>query len=138
MNTITGKVHLVMPTETIPTKKDPTKTFSKRTIVLDCTWTGDKGTFENYPAFEFTGERCSLLDSIKTGQQVTISFDLQGNKFVGNDGKERYFTSVRGFKIDLPESVAPAPAPQATQTAIPTATPTIKIADVPKVEDLPF
>lgn len=136
MNTITGKVHLVMPTETIPTKKDPTKTFSKRTIVLDCTWTGDKGTFENYPAFEFTGERCSLLDSIKTGQQVTISFDLQGNKFVGNDGKERYFTSVRGFKIDLVS--APAPAPQATQTAMPTATPTIKIADVPKVEDLPF
>lgn len=132
MNTITGKVHLVMPTEIIPTKKDPTKTFSKRTIVLDCTWTGDKGTFENFPAFEFTGERCSLLDSIKTGQQVTISFDLQGNKFVGNDGKERYFTSVRGFKIDLVS--APAPAPQATQTAIPT----IKIADVPKVEDLPF
>lgn len=136
MNTITGKVHLVMPTETIPTKKDPTKTFSKRTIVLDTTWTGDKGTFENFPAFEFTGERCSLLDSIKTGQQVTISFDLQGNKFVGNDGKERYFTSVRGFKIDLVS--APAFAPQATQTAIPTATPTIKIADVPKVEDLPF
>lgn len=135
MNTITGKVHLVMPTETIPTKKDPTKTFSKRTIVLDCTWTGDKGTFENFPAFEFTGERCSLLDSIKTGQQVTISFDLQGNKFVGNDGKERYFTSVRGFKIDLPQSVAPAPAPQATQA---TEIPTIKIADVPKVDDLPF
>lgn len=132
MNTITGKVHLVMPTETIPTKKDPTKTFSKRTIVLDCTWTGDKGTFENYPAFEFTGERCSLLDSIKTGQQVTISFDLQGNKFVGNDGKERYFTSVRGFKIDLVS--APASAPQATQTA----TPTINITDVPKVDDLPF
>lgn len=136
MNTITGKVHLVMPTETIPTKKDPTKTFSKRTIVLDCTWTGDKGTFENYPAFEFTGERCSLLDAVKVGQQVTISFDLQGNKFVGNDGKDRYFTSVRGFKIDLVS--APASAPQATQTAIPTATPTIKIADVPKVEDLPF
>jgi hypothetical protein len=136
MNTITGKVHLVMPTETIPTKKDPSKTFSKRTIVLDCTWTGDKGTFENYPAFEFTGERCSLLDSIKTGQQVTISFDLQGNKFVGNDGKERYFTSVRGFKIDLVS--APASAPQATQTAIPTEIPTIKITDVPKVDDLPF
>ena len=133
MNTITGKVHLVMPTETIPMKKDPSKTFSKRTIVLDCTWTGDKGTFENYPAFEFTGDRCSLLDAIKVGQQVTISFDLQGNKFIGNDGKERYFTSVRGFKIDLPESATTAPV-QATQTTIPT----IKVADVPKVDDLPF
>lgn len=103
-NTMTGRIKVIMPTETITSKSDSTKTFLKRTIVLDCTrydqYTGERG-YDNFPSFEFSGERCSDLDKFKVGQVVTLSFDLQGNKFVDSTGKERYFTSIRGYKIEL-------------------------------------
>lgn len=121
--TMTGKIHKIMPTETIVSKKDPSKSFQKRAIVLDCTrfdqFTGQRG-YDNYPSFEFSGDKCSELDNLKVGQVVTLSFDLQGNKFIGNDGKEKYFTSIRGFKIELKgqtqqSNLHPTPIEQVSQ-----------------------
>lgn len=101
---MTGRIHMIMPTESIASKKDANKTFLKRTLVLDCTrfdpYTGERG-YENYPSFEFSGDKCAELDNYQVGQVVSVSFDLQGNKFVGSDGKERWFTSIRGYKIEL-------------------------------------
>lgn len=103
-NSMTGKIHAIMPTETIVSKKDPSKSFQKRTMVLDCTrfdpYTGERG-FDNFPSFEFSGDKCAELDNYKVGQIVTLSFDLQGNKYTDSNGKEKYFTSIRGFKIEL-------------------------------------
>jgi hypothetical protein len=109
-NSMTGKILAILPTETIVSKKDSTKTFHKRTLVLDCTrydqYTGDRG-YDNFPAFEFSGDKCAELDQYKPGQIVTVSFDLQGSKFVGDNGKERWFTSIRGYKIELRQSPQP-------------------------------
>lgn len=117
--TLTGKIHKIMPIETIVSKKDPSKSFQKRTIVLDCTrfdqFTGQRG-YDNYPSFEFSGDKCSELDNLKVGQVVTLSFDLQGNKFIGNDGKEKYFTSIRGFKIELKGQTQPQSQPPQSTT----------------------
>jgi hypothetical protein len=103
-NSMTGKIHKIMPTETIVSKKDPTRSFLKRTIVLDCTrfdqYTGERG-FDNFPSFDFSGDKCAELDSYQVGQIVTITFDLQGNKYTDSNGKEKYFTSIRGFKIEV-------------------------------------
>lgn len=100
---MTGKIHVIMPTETIVSKKDSTKSFLKRTIVLDCTrfdpYTGERG-FDNFPSFEFSGDKCAELDNYKVGQIVTLSFDLQGNKYTDSNGKDRWFTSIRGYKIE--------------------------------------
>lgn len=101
---MTGKIHLIMPIETIASKKDANKTFTKRTLVLDCTrfdqYTGERG-YENFPSFEFSGDKCADLDNYQVGQIVTITFDLQGNKFIDSNGKDRWFTSIRGYKVDL-------------------------------------
>ena len=103
-NTMTGKIHVIMPTETIVSKKDKNKSFQKRTIVLDCTrfdqYTGERG-FENYPSFDFSGDKCQELDNYQVGQIVTITFDLQGNKFTDGNGKDRWFTSIRGYRVEL-------------------------------------
>ena len=103
-NSMTGKIHAILPTETIVSKKDSTRSFKKRTIVLDCTrfdqYTGERG-FENYPSFEFSGDKCGLLDNYQLGQIVTITFDLQGSKFTDSNGKDRWFTSIRGYKIEI-------------------------------------
>lgn len=98
-NQISGKVLIVENAVIIPTKSG--STFTKRQVVLDAShydpMTGQK--FENYPAFDFVGNRVNELDNFKVGDLVTISFALNGRPF-DKDGKTTYFTSVNGYKIE--------------------------------------
>lgn len=100
-NQITGKIVVIGNTESIPSK-DGSKTYNKREIVLDATkfdpYTGERG-YENYPSFEFGGDKCSELDHFSAGEIVTISFDLQGTKYE-KDGQTRFFTRIRGYKVE--------------------------------------
>ena len=116
-NQITGKVLYIYPSQTIPSK-DGSKTFTKRSIILDCTrydqYTGERG-IENTPEFEFFGDRCVELDNYQVGQIVTISFDVQGSRYKNKDGKEQIFTRVQPFKIELRQTQSvqqPVPQPQ--------------------------
>ena len=102
-NQITGRVYGISPTQTIPTKSG--KPFLKREIILDVTrfdpYTGERDKYENFPMFEFTGDKCSELDACKVGDVVVISFDLQGSFIDGEDGKKKNFTRVRGYKVEV-------------------------------------
>lgn len=113
-NTVTGKIFSIGSTQTIPSKNGG-QPFYKRDIVLDATrfdpYTGERG-FENYPMFEFTGEKCKDLDGYQIGQVVTISFELQGSFFDASDGTKKNFTRVRGYKIEARAVAANAPQPQ--------------------------
>lgn len=95
-----GKVFSIGVTQSIPSKNG--NTFNKRELVLDATrydgLTGEKGV-ENYPMFEFGGERCAELDKFKVGDIVEVSFDLQGS-FYTKDGVEKNMTRVRGYRIE--------------------------------------
>lgn len=98
-NQVNGKVLIIENAITIPTKNG--NTFMKRQIVIDAShydpMTGQK--FENYPAFDFVGNRVNELDNFKVGDLVTISFALNGRPFE-KDGKTIYITSVIGYKIE--------------------------------------
>jgi len=98
-NQVNGKVLIIENAITIPTKSG--NTFMKRQIVIDAShydpMTGQK--FENYPAFDFVGNRVNELDNFKVGDLVTISFALNGRPFE-KDGKTIYITSVTGYKIE--------------------------------------
>lgn len=98
---IIGKVHTIGAVQTIASKNGG-QPFVKREIILDATrfdgLTGERG-IDNFPAFEFGGERCSELDKFKPGDVVEVSFDLQGS-FYTKDGVERNMTRVRGYKIE--------------------------------------
>lgn len=95
-----GKVFSIGATQSIPSKNG--NTFNKRELVLDATrydgLTGEKG-IENYPLFEFGGDRCAELDNYKVGDIVEVSFDLQGS-FYEKDGAKKNMTRVRGYKIE--------------------------------------
>lgn len=109
---ITGKIHQIGMTQIIPSKSGG-QPFQKREVVLDCTrfdpYTGQRDQYENYPSFEFSGEKCKDLDGYQPGQVVTISFDLQGNFFDAQDGTKKNFTRVRGYKIEARTAVHPQP-----------------------------
>ncbi len=60
-------------------------------------------------------EKCSLLDTIKVGDEVRVTFSLRGNLY-----KERYYTDLQAFKIEKlnqdgsssePEAVPPLEPP---------------------------
>lgn len=112
-NQITGRVFSIGQTQSIQTKNG--NPFTKREIVLDASkydmYTGEKG-FENYPMFEFTGEKCKDLDGYQVGQVVTISFDIQGGFYDDKDGVKKNITKVRGYKIEARTSVQAQPQQQ--------------------------
>lgn len=101
------------------------KTFTKRSLYLDCTtfdpYTGQRSQYENKLLFEFMENKTSLLDNIKVGQVVTVSFDLQGTEITDQTGQTKYFIHVRPFGIEVrqvqqpqapQQQYAPQPTPQ--------------------------
>lgn len=115
---VIGKVHSVGQTQQIASKNGG-QPFLKREIVLDATrydgLTGERG-YDNFPMFEFSGDKCAELDAFKRGDVVEVSFELQGSFYKDKDNVERNFTRVRAYKIE-PYAVKSKPAaqPQAQQ-----------------------
>lgn len=113
VNTKSGVVLAVGHPQQIASKSG--KTFTKRTLYLDCTtfdpYTGQRSQYENKLLFEFMESKTALLDNIKPGQIVTVSFDLQGIEITGQDGQTRHYIHVRPFGIEVRKMQQPQ-APQ--------------------------
>ena len=81
------------------------KVFSKRSLYVDCTtfdpYTGQRSQYENKILFDFMESKTSLLDNIQVGQVVTVYFDLQGTEVTEQDGRKKFYTHVRPYKIDV-------------------------------------
>ena len=103
-NTITGTVETVSQLIEIPTQTG--KSFSKRELTLNCTtynsMTGEP--LENYVKIEFNNDKTSLLDNVQPGQRVVVSFTLSGRKYQRRDGVIDCFTSIKGYKIEQPQT----------------------------------
>lgn len=134
-NTLTGRIDRIGPTVQIPSQKGGAP-FLKRELTLNAMRydpnTGEPVTSENFPTFEFDGERCAELDRYQPGDVVTVSFNLNGRKYTDRDGKERYFTTVRGYKIEARQprqSQRPVQQPVYNQPAPPPPPPVWDSAD---------
>ena len=62
---------------------------------------------------EFGGDKSDLLDPYKVGQEVVISINIGGRKWTNTEGVDKYFNSIKGWKI---KKVAGAVESQPTQT----------------------
>ena len=121
-NQVTGRIVVLGNTEQLKSK-DGSKTYYKRELVLDATkfdpYTGER-SYENFPTFEFGGDKCAELDQFKIGEVVTVSFDLQGTKYE-KDGQTKFFTRVRGYKVErrqVQQSVQPPQQGSASQQPV--------------------
>lgn len=116
-NTIIGRIYRITPTENIATKKGTT--FMKRQLIIDASrydpYTGEK-KFDNFPAFEVGGEElCRLLEEYRIDDLVTVSFDLNGRKFLDEQSQQtKYFTTVRAYKVERVQN-GPVSQQQRTQ-----------------------
>lgn len=76
--------------------------FSKREFVVT-------DTTSMYPQdiiFQFTQDKCSLLDSYGLGQIVEVSFNLKGREWTSPQGEVKYFNTLEAWKISNESSPA--------------------------------
>lgn len=86
---VKGKVKLINPTQVVSDK------FSKRTMVVV--------TEDQYPQeieIQFTQDKCSLLDTVGVGSDVTVGVNLRGRMWTNPQGEDKYFNTIEGWKID--------------------------------------
>lgn len=81
---LSGTVKVVLPQQTFDSG------FTKREFVV----TTDDDRYPQSIKFECVKDRCGLLDAVKEGQRVTVSFDLRGNEYNG-----RYFVNLNAWRI---------------------------------------
>jgi hypothetical protein len=109
---IEGKVKLVNATQVVSDK------FSKRTLVVV--------TSDTYPQeieVQFTQDKCSLLDGLSVGAEVTIGVNLRGRMWTNPQGEDKYFNTIEGWKI---EKIG-------IQQSAPSVQPSVEVVD-----DMPF
>jgi len=72
-------------------------------------------TDEQYPQeimIEFGGQKSDLVDPYKVGQNVKVSINLGGRMWTNAEGVDKYFNSIRGWRIEKLESSEPASEPK--------------------------
>ncbi|ATA89890.1 DUF3127 domain-containing protein [Capnocytophaga stomatis] len=104
-----GRIKLISNTQTFGTNG-----FQKREVVIT--------TEEQYPQhviFEFTQEKCALLDAFRVGQLVKISFNVRGREWINPQGEAKYFNSLQGWRIENMEMAQQAYQQQQYQQPYP-------------------
>lgn len=101
--------------------------FQKRSFVVEY---AENPQYPEYVSFELIQDKCSLLDSFQPGQEVEVSFNLKGRKWVNPEGETRYFNSLQAWRIDV---VQPGSQGANATTSSQSPTPAVNEED-----DLPF
>ena len=91
---LTGKIKVVKESQTFGTKG-----FTKREFVV----TVEDGKYPQDIALECVQDKVSLLDGLKEGQVVTVTFDIRGREYNG-----RYFNNLQAWRIKAEDGSAPA------------------------------
>ncbi|MEM9417350.1 MAG: DUF3127 domain-containing protein [Bacteroidota bacterium] len=119
---VTGKLLEIKETQQV------SDTFKKRSFVLEY---AENPQYPEYVSFELIQERCSLLDGFQPGQEVEVSFNLKGRKWINPEGETKYFNSLQAWRIEA--------GAQATSQAPGGATPSQNTTpEANEEDDLPF
>jgi hypothetical protein len=88
---VAGKVHWIDETRTYGQKG-----FRKRQVVLE----QDKGRFMNYIPIDFTGDNCEKADELSVGQEVVVTYRLNGRRWQKDPGSEvRFFVNLEAVSV---------------------------------------
>lgn len=119
---VTGKLLEIKETQQV------SDTFKKRMFVLEYL---ENPQYPEYVSFELIQDRCDLLDGFQPGQDVEVSFNLKGRKWVNPEGETKYFNSLQAWRIEA--------TAQASSQAVSGEKPPQNItAEANEEDDLPF
>jgi hypothetical protein len=71
--------------------------FQKREFVIEF---AENPQYPEFVQFELIQDKCSLLDSFKTGDEVDVYFNLKGRKWTNQQGQVKYFNSLQAWKLE--------------------------------------
>lgn len=91
--TLTGIVKQVGKTQVLSDK------FSKRELILKTEY---DSKYPQYLVIQFTQKNVTKLDSINPGELVTVSINLRGREYNGEQGV-KYFNTIEGWQISKVE-----------------------------------
>lgn len=90
---VTGTVHVIEETKTYGQKG-----FRKRLVILE----QDNGRFTNYIPVEFIQDSCESVDELNIGDEVEITYRLNGRKWQRDpDSEVKYFLSAEAVSFNL-------------------------------------
>jgi len=103
---LTGKIKLIQDPKTFDSG------FTKREMVVVV----EDGKYPQEINIEFVQDKVALLDTLRPGQEVTVTFDIRGREYNG-----RYFNNLQGWKIVAMENESsPAAEDQSSEPYFPT------------------
>lgn len=105
-------------------------TFRKREFVIDHSESTGGIEYADQIKFQLTQDRCSLIDNINMNDEIKVSFNIRGRRWVKDD-KVSYFTNLEAWKIEkiAASSEEPPPPPLVTDEDTPPSE---------EFDDLPF
>ena len=90
---IRGVVHVIEDTKTYGQKG-----FRKRLVVLE----QDKGRFTNYVPLEFVQEGCDSVDELSIGDEVDVTYRLNGRKWQRDENSEvKFFLNAEALQFKV-------------------------------------
>ena len=90
------------------------ETFRKREFVLEY---ADNPQYPEYVKFECIQDKCDMLDNYSVGQDVTVSFNLKGRKWIDPQGTTKYFNSLQAWRMQPAGNTASAPSTPTADSA---------------------
>jgi hypothetical protein len=87
---IKGKVFVIGRTETVNEK------FKKRELIVEY---AENPEYVEYIKFEATQNKVDLLDTVRVGDEVEISFNLRGRGWKDKFGKQNYTNNLVIWKV---------------------------------------
>ena len=94
------------------------ETFRKRDFVVEYS---DNPQYPEYVKFECIQDKCDMLDNYSVGQDVTVSFNLKGRKWVDPQGETKYFNSLQAWRMQPASGASAAPNDAAASSGTPPA-----------------
>ena len=89
--------------------------FKKREFVVEY---AENPQYPEYIKFETIQSNCDQLDQLKTGDPVSIQFNLKGRKWTDPQGNVKYFNSLQAWRIELiGNQSSPTPPPPPSNNA---------------------
>lgn len=86
---ITGRIKMIGQTQEV------SQSFRKRELVV----TTDE-QYAQHILIEFHQDKCEVLNSYQVGQQVTVDLNLRGRSWINQQGEEKYFNTIQGWRIN--------------------------------------
>jgi hypothetical protein len=89
-----GRIHSIDAT-----KEYGSNGFKKREFVIELNDASENPEYPNFVAFELIKDKCFIMDKYKVGDQIVVTFNVQGRLWKAEDKPERCFTSLQAWKI---------------------------------------